>query len=99
MASDILPGAVRTIDSGILMPFSLFRKLSLSLLCLMITFGSKRFTREYIDNFYDISVIEASGHPELNHLLQKSIQNNARYFRIWVIMVLSLIAAVASWSG
>jgi len=97
MASDILPGAARTIDSVILMPFRSFRMLFISFLQMLITFGHRHSVKKYIDNFYDIRAIEASGHPGLNHLLQRSIQHHSRYFRTWIIMVIALIAAAVTW--
>jgi hypothetical protein len=99
LAAEIFPSSIRNNESLILMPFSTFRKLFVSFIRMLITFASRRAVTQYLDTFYDLSAIEVSENPELNHTISRLIHHTTRYYRTWIIMVIALIAAVVTWSG
>jgi hypothetical protein len=73
------------------------REGAFSIFGLMLSFGSKEKSREYLNAFVDVNAIEESKDTELIGLLNKSIKLASNFSKLWIVMMVSIALAAMLW--
>ena len=82
--------------SGVIIPTNLAEGAS-SFLNLIISIGSTKGYRRFVNSFVDIEKIEQTNDLNLNKQINRLIRLNSIFLRIWITMFTSLIVAFVFW--